>query len=85
MSPNRAERRAQAKAAGVKPTPRPQWTREQTERFLAEAFTNRISWVAARILLERVTNDLAWGQLDGALRLAIVRFLESHPKPEASE
>ena len=44
-------------------------------------FTDRISWIAARLLLERVTADVAWSQLQPELRASIATFFERHPKP----
>lgn len=76
---NRQERR-QAKRAG--PPSAPKATAEDAQRFIDEAFTDRIAWTAARFILERVTNDQAWIQLAPDLRRAISTFLDRHPAPE---
>ena len=60
----------------MKPKP---WTKEQTEKFLAEAFANRIAWVAARTILVRVTNDETYNGLSEENRQRIERFLRDHP------
>jgi hypothetical protein len=74
---NRSERRRRERAGEVVPKPA---TPADAKRLIDDAFRDRISWTAARILLERVTNDVAWSQLDDGLRAAIARFLERHPK-----
>ena len=56
-------------------------TREDAKGFIAQAFTDRISWTAAHVLLERVTKDPAYDQLDAATRGAVERFLVGHKKP----
>lgn len=78
---NRAQRRA-AERAGDKP--RAPATADDAKRFIDQAFTDRISWTAARVILERVTSDAAYGQLDADLQRAIATFLERHPAPTPS-
>jgi len=75
---NRQQRR-EAERAGQ--TPAKPATPEDAKRFIDEAFQDRISWTAARVILERVTNDVAWGQLNPELRQSIAVFLERHPAP----
>jgi len=75
---NRAQRRAAERAAQA---PSPPATADDAKRFIDEAFQDRISWTAARVILVRVTNDVAWGQLEAGLRASIVTFLERHPEP----
>lgn len=58
-------------------------TREDGRRFIDQAFTDRISWTAARVLLVRVTNDPTVNALRPELRSAIERFLRDHPAPFA--
>lgn len=55
------------------------WTKAETEAFVAEKFTDRIAWVAARTLLERVRSDRSYAVLDPDTRSAIATFLEKHP------
>lgn len=74
---NRAERRKLEREGKIAPQPA---TPADARRFIDDTFKDRISWTAARVLLERVTNDLAWGDLDDGLRDSIVVFLERHPK-----
>ena len=57
------------------------WTPTKAKRFVEQSFTDRISWVAARVLLGRVTDDPAYGRLAPDVRDAIERFMERHPKP----
>jgi hypothetical protein len=54
--------------------------------FIEAAFSDRVSWVAARVLLERVRTEMANGASDPAhpmisidLGIAIDTFLERHP------
>lgn len=60
------------------------WTRRRTEEYVADNFNNRISWVAARILLTRclpVVEQLS-EQADvdtDDLQRSIRTFLERHP------
>jgi hypothetical protein len=75
---NRQQRRQAAKAG---PQPKPPATPEDAKRFIDEAFTDRISWTAARALLVRITNDAGWRYLDPELKVAIATFLERHPEP----
>lgn len=75
---NRQQRR-QSERDGARP--KPAATPEDAKRFIDEAFGNRISWVAARTILVRVTDDVAWSQLDPALRESITTFLARHPAP----
>lgn len=70
---NRQQRRAEGRALAPKPT------KEAAEAFVGQAFKDRIGWLAARVLLVRVTNDVAWGQLNPELRESIGIFLERHP------
>lgn len=64
----------------------------QGARKLIEAtFTDRISWVAARTLLQRVVTEIDNSAGDPKQRsvsldldIAIRRFLERHPAPERS-
>lgn len=58
-------------------------TREDGRRFVDQAFTDRISWVAARVLLVRVLGDPTVNGLRPDLRSAIERFLRDHPAPFA--
>lgn len=75
---NRQQRRhPDAPGHGSQPAATP----EDAKRLIDEAFTDRISWVAARTILVRLTNDHAWGQLDPELRTSIATFLERHPEP----
>lgn len=60
---------------------KPVWTRKQTEKFLGETFTDRISWTAARIILEGITADDGYVHLGSATQARIERFLASHPAP----
>jgi hypothetical protein len=73
---NRHERRAAERASGVKRQPA---TAADAKRFIDEAFSDRISWTAARVILVRVTEDRAYGSLDEGTRGSIERFLERHP------
>jgi len=75
---NRSERRRLERKGVDVPKPA---TREDARRLIDEAFTDHISWVAARVLLERVTADVAWSQLTPELRASIITFLERHPTP----
>lgn len=56
-------------------------TRADAEKFIEQAFTDRISWTAAHVLLTRVTEDPEYEKLDADLRGGIERFLEGHTKP----
>lgn len=75
---NRAQRRAAERAAQA---PRPAVTPDDAKRLIDEAFEDRISWVAARVLLVRISNDVGWRYLDPELRAAIATFLKRHPEP----
>jgi hypothetical protein len=75
---NRQQRRAASRQG---PTPKPAATVEDAKRLIDEAFTDRISWTAARVLLVRVTNDVGWHVLAPDLRASIATFLERHPEP----
>ena len=75
---NRSERRRLERKGVDVPKPA---TPADAKRFIDEAFIDRISWVAARVLLERVAGDVAWSQLHPELRASIATFLERHPKP----
>jgi hypothetical protein len=77
-SMNRSERRRRERAGETVPKPA---TPADAKRFIDDAFTDRISWTAARVLLERVSNDVAWSELQPELRASIATFLERHPKP----
>ena len=75
---NRSERRRLERKGVDVPKPA---TPADARRFIDQSFTDRISWIAARLLLERVTADVAWSQLQPELRASILTFLERHPKP----
>lgn len=60
------------------------WTRKATEKFVAQSFTDRIAWVAARTLLVRLSNDPSFFKLDLESRLAVERFLSRNPAPKMS-
>lgn len=70
---NRQERRS-AEREGARPKPKA--TQADAKRFIDEAFADRISWVAARVLLELV---VAEGATPDVLA-RIGRFLEAHPR-----
>ena len=70
---NRQERR-QADRDAARPNPKA--TQADAKRFIDEAFTDRISWVAARVLLELVVTE---GATPDVLA-KIGRFLEAHPR-----
>lgn len=57
------------------------WTRKSTEKFIAEKFTDRIAWIAARTLLVRLSEDPSFFKLDLESRLAVERFLSRNPAP----
>jgi hypothetical protein len=77
---NRDERRRPTRAGH---TPAKPATKEDAKRFIDESFRDRISWTAARVLLERVAVDPEYSNLDAELRGSIERFLERHPAPAA--
>lgn len=60
-------------------------TPEDAKRLIDQAFTDRISWTAARVLLERVRDDPSWHRIDPELTRAVDRFLERHPDPTPEE
>lgn len=74
-----------------KPPRVPQWTKAETQRFLREAYTNRVAWLAARVLLERAEQVIAQVELEhvelaeerAAVLASIQTFLERHPAPPA--
>lgn len=49
------------------------------QRFIDQAFIDRIAWVAARLLLVQTLNDEGVNGLSPVLRGRIERFLASHP------
>lgn len=53
-------------------------THKDAERFIADSFTDRIAFTAARVLLVRATEDAAFASLDPELQAAIDRFLDKH-------
>lgn len=75
---NRSERRRLERKGVDVPKPA---TPADAKRFIDQSFTDRISWTAARVLLGRVTADVAWSQLQPELRQSITTFLERHPRP----
>jgi hypothetical protein len=83
---NRDERRRLARA-GHKTEHPP--TQADGKRFIDEAFRDRISWTAARVLLERARPLLGPGSYDAGeideVAAAIDRFLERHPAPATRE
>jgi hypothetical protein len=68
---NRAQRRAQG-LPKISP---------EVRQHMTQDFTDRISWTAAAVLLQRVVSDPAFGSLDNDLKGGIARFLERHPAP----
>ena len=58
---------------------------ERAREFIAQTFTDRISWVAARVLLERAAVGLE-GSLGGEEHVKLIHdvqtFLERHPAPK---
>jgi hypothetical protein len=56
-------------------------TKRDAKRFINEAFKDRISWVACRLILVGVTNDEGYMALDEDTRTRIERFLKAHPAP----
>lgn len=78
---NRQERRQAARRGA--PAPARPATQADAKRLIDQAFEDRISWVAARVLLERVLADPASPGLDEHLRASIAIFLERHPEPPA--
>lgn len=76
---NRAERRALERQGQ---TPPARATAEDAKRLIDEAFEDRISWTAARVILTRVQGDPAFGELNPQLQGSIRIFLERHPEPE---
>lgn len=60
-------------------------TKADGARFMDQAFEDRISWVAARILLVRTLNDPLSNALAPELLEAIARFLARHPAPAIGE
>lgn len=74
---NRSERRRLERKGVDVPKPA---TPADAKRFIDQSFSDRISWTAARVILDRVTADVAWSQLQPELRQSITTFLERHPK-----
>ncbi len=72
---NRQQRR-QAQRADPPGTRQPATPRD-AKRFIDQAFVDRISWTAARVLLRRVRDEGATPEV----LAAIDRFLERHPEP----
>ena len=75
MVMNRAQRRSQ----GLPKIP------PEVRAHMTQSFTDRISWTAAAVLLQRTVNDPAFGSLNNDLKGGIVRFLERHPAPVTIE
>lgn len=69
---NRAERRRLERQGHTVEQPA---TRRDAERFVEQAFQDRISWIAARVLLERVRAEGPTIEVNAA----IDRFLATHP------
>jgi hypothetical protein len=69
------EKKDSGESAGKLPA-KPVTARTIAKRFMDEALQDRIAWTNARSLLERVSNDSAWTQLDPDLRDSIERILE---------
>jgi hypothetical protein len=44
-----------------------------------QAFSDRISWTAARVILVRIVNDPHYPMLDEGVRGSIERFIARHP------
>jgi hypothetical protein len=60
----------------------PKMTRADTRKLLAQAFTDRIAWQAARVLLERAAVRIDTSAEGGQELLESVQtFLERHPAP----
>lgn len=48
---------------------------------MAEKFTDRISWIAARLILVHISNDEGFNGLSPETRGRVERFLRTHPAP----
>jgi hypothetical protein len=59
---------------------RPGGARRIAKRFMDDALTDRISWNAARTLLEQLRSDPGYPGLDAELRAAIERLLARTPR-----